>query len=188
MPGAGVTAGIRMKPVMPPRDIQSTPNLAAFLKLDRRKMSLNAVALDLASDLGDNRHRPDAHLVGGMPASFATEMAMATRVRQSPRRWRGEDDDEDEEDEEEGKRDAGMVSRIMLARMQTLEEGFREVLREVKGLTREARSVVSAEEGRVKRERRERRRREGKARSPLGGEVGVDDIEDGEGMVKRSSV
>ena len=33
--------------------------------------------------------------------------------------------------------DAGMVSRIMLARMTTLEEGFRDVLREVKGLRRE---------------------------------------------------
>jgi len=30
-----------------------------------------------------------------------------------------------------------MVSRIMLARMTTLEEGFRDVLREVKGLRRE---------------------------------------------------
>lgn len=173
-PGPG--AGARPRPIMPPRDLNSAPNLAGLLALDRRKPSLNTMALDLASDLGDNRHRPDAHLVGAMPASFSTQMAMATHMRR--RKWRGEDHREDGENKE----DAGMMSRIMLARMQTLEEGFREMLREVKGLTREGGSVGSVEV-RGKKERKERRKNKSKA--PL---AGANQVEDAESFVERSSV
>lgn len=132
----------RARPVLPPRALHPMhPNLSAILALAgpsasaagftalptaipqrrsrSRTRSFNARALDLASDLGDNRHGPDAL---AFPASFNTqlELAAATAARRAA-----------------ADEDAGMVSRIMLARMTTLEEGFRDVLREVKGLRRE---------------------------------------------------
>jgi hypothetical protein len=114
----------RARPVMPPRAFnQTTPNLTAFLSLDRRKPSFNAMALDLASDLGDNRAVPDSHMIGGMPASFGTHMeAPHSRRRHQPSSGDGDT--------------TRRLNKLVLARMSTLEEGFREVLREVKGLSR----------------------------------------------------
>jgi hypothetical protein len=107
---------------MPPaQSSRQTPRVADFVSLNQRQRdpSFNAMALDLASDLGDNR----PHNFGGfngLPASFSTQIEMAARARN--RGNQGSD--------EESKR----MSRIMLARMTTLEEGFRDVLKEVKGL------------------------------------------------------
>jgi hypothetical protein len=117
----------RPRPIMPPRNSamnRSTPNIAGFLALDQRRRdpSFNAQALDLASDLGDNRHGPDFGALNALPASFSTQLEMAARMRAHTHRQGSGD--------EEGKR----MSRIMLARMTTLEEGFRDVLKEVKGL------------------------------------------------------
>ncbi|KAF2742271.1 hypothetical protein M011DRAFT_412953 [Sporormia fimetaria CBS 119925] len=97
-----------------------TSNIAKFLSQDRNRgePSFNAVALDLASDLGDNRHIPDYGALGGVPASFTTEFEKATRSKKLV----GSDDE------------SGRMGRIMLARMTTLEEGFRDMLKEVKGL------------------------------------------------------
>ncbi|KAF1985135.1 hypothetical protein K402DRAFT_422427 [Aulographum hederae CBS 113979] len=165
-PVAGPTA--RPRPILPPRGLQSAPNLAGFLALDqqhqRRGPSLNARALDLASDLGDNRFGPDIGAISGMPASFSTQFEMAARMRQfedDQRRWRqggggssrprqhqhqqhpppqrraGKWDDVEEEDEEESEssdEDARRMSKLVLARMNMLEDGFKEVLREVRGL------------------------------------------------------
>jgi hypothetical protein len=61
-----------------------------------------------------------------MPASFSEQLL---REREMERRREAER--RRTEDEEKG-----MVNRILLARMHTLEEGFREVLKEVKDLTR----------------------------------------------------
>lgn len=111
---------------MPPRGMQpSALSLDDLLGLDfgsgerrhDRDPSFNARALDLASDLGDNKHGPD---FGGVPGSFTTQLEMAAMRR----REKAEDD-------------SGRVSRIMLARMTTLEEGFRDVLKEVKGLRKD---------------------------------------------------
>jgi hypothetical protein len=137
---------------------KSAPNLAAFLALERRrrKPSFNAVALDLASDLGDNRAVPDA---GILSTSFGTQLEMqALRRQRLTGRLRGLDEDDEEEDEEDAdddetgltmeRRTGGTrrLNRLMLARMTTLEEGFREVLREVKGLSsRGATSVAGSE-------------------------------------------
>lgn len=153
----------KARPIMPPRGLHSTApnlNLAGFLALDRhRKPSFNAMALDLASDLGDNRYRPDVGAVSGMPASFSTQMEVE-RQRQlraqiagrqaksnkpgaaarlgfgfpptrafSPDNGDDEDDEEEHDDEGDGAR---RMSKIMLARMSTLEEGFREVLNEMR--------------------------------------------------------
>ncbi|TKA33571.1 hypothetical protein B0A50_00407 [Salinomyces thailandicus] len=113
-----------------------------------RKPSFNARALDLASEIGDNKWGPsfgiDGGGISGMPASFSEQMmrereveqrrVLALRWREAERaeeRRRGEDERRRGEEAEE----KGRVGRIMLARMNTLEEGFREVLREVRGLT-----------------------------------------------------
>ncbi|KAF1993045.1 hypothetical protein P154DRAFT_528058 [Amniculicola lignicola CBS 123094] len=111
----------RARAILPPRGLAGgASNLTGFLATDhqRREPSFNAVALDLASDLGDNRHVPDFGNLGGLPASFTTQFEMAARARAR----QGSDDE------------SNRMSRIMLARMTTLEEGFRDVLKEVKGL------------------------------------------------------
>lgn len=122
-PKRAATTG-RPRPIMPPQTAnRTTTNFAGFLALDqrRRNPSFNTRALDLASDLGDNRHVPDLHgNLSGLPASFTTQLEMAARARAR----KGSDDE------------SNRMSRIMLARMTTLEEGFRDVLNEVKGLRR----------------------------------------------------
>ncbi|KAH7130447.1 hypothetical protein B0J11DRAFT_252223 [Dendryphion nanum] len=122
MPSAPAT---RPRAIMPPRELnRSTPNIASFLSIDqrRRNPSFNAMALDLASDLGDNRHVPDFGGISGLPASFTTQLEMAARARVR----QGSDEE------------SNRMSRIMLARMTTLEEGFRDVLKEVKGLKKDS--------------------------------------------------
>ena len=105
----------RARPIMPPRTgFQSTPNLAGLLMLDdRRPAKRPSYAMDLVSDLGDNKAVGGGFL-GAMPASFATQMAYA-----------GNNQGQDNEDQTR-------MGKLMLARMNTLEEGFREVIKEVK--------------------------------------------------------
>lgn len=96
-----------------------------------RQPSFNAIALDLASDLGDNRYGPDPlspDFHSGMPASFSEQMLREQHFVHEMERRRAEERRRSEDEEN------SMVGRIMLARMNTLEEGFREVLREVKDL------------------------------------------------------
>jgi hypothetical protein len=78
-----------------------------------RRSSLDMKSLDLASDasLADTE-------VGIVPSIFATQMAKAT----GPIGPSG------------GSITEGMMGRLMLARMKILEEGFQEVLKEVKGM------------------------------------------------------
>lgn len=124
-PAMSTAPASRPRPIFPPRELsRQPPNIANFVSLDqrRREPSFNAMALDLASDIGDNRQVPDFGALGALPASFSTQIQMAARLQ--ARDKSGSDD--------ESKR----MSRIMLARMTTLEEGFRDVLKEVKGLTR----------------------------------------------------
>jgi hypothetical protein len=115
------TPATRPRAIMPPRELnRQSANIANVLSLDQRRRdpSFNALALDLASDLGDNKHGPDFGNLGALPGSFTTQLEMAARARA-----RNGSDDE-----------SNRMSRIMLARMTTLEEGFRDVLKEVKGL------------------------------------------------------
>ncbi|KAJ9644631.1 hypothetical protein H2199_003594 [Coniosporium tulheliwenetii] len=172
----------RARPILPPRHLnQSAPNFLGMLALDEmryehdgrraRETSFNARALDLASDLGDNRYAPDAHL-GTVPASLATQLGMRHLARHQQRREQGlrrRDSDEEEEQRRsrEEREEAGMVNRIMLARMNTLEEGFREVLSEVRGLVSGAVSKAHSATGEggslggvlLQRRPRERKRR-----------------------------
>ena len=125
---------VKPRPIMPPRH-GTAPDLLAttgFSFLDRaqsskRPPSFNARALDLASDIGDNKWVPisgglDGGGISGMPNSFSEQML---REREFERRR--EEDRRRTEDEQNG-----MMNRLMLTRMHTLEEGFREVLREIK--------------------------------------------------------
>ncbi|KAF2631231.1 hypothetical protein BU25DRAFT_407759 [Macroventuria anomochaeta] len=117
----------RTRAIMPPDTGRKTPNLSNFLALERqnRTPSFNAVALDLASDLGDNNNNPNFGNLNTIPASFTTQFELAARARAEARMERKGSDTES---------DSNRMSRIMLARMTTLEEGFRDVLKEVKGL------------------------------------------------------
>jgi hypothetical protein len=144
--GAGplTTAGGAAGPPPPARRApRPPPNLASFLALGRRKPSLNALALDLASDLGDNRAAPAGDAAALLGASFGTQLEMAALRRGRQRVVMSDDGGEDDDDEDEvdngmgrfrGYGAASRLNRIVLARMTTLEEGFKEVLREVKGL------------------------------------------------------
>ncbi|KAI6990602.1 hypothetical protein KC332_g4290 [Hortaea werneckii] len=107
-----------------------------------RLPSFNARALDLASEIGDNKFGPSgldavAGGISGFPASFSEHFL---REREIERRR----EEERRRSEEEEK---GMVNRIMLARMHTLEEGFREVLREIKDLSSQKATGSSGSRG-----------------------------------------
>lgn len=162
--GSGGAGGSTSRPrlVMPPQ--RSTSNMANLLAFNnqasgagsRRTPSFATMALDLASDLGDNRGVPDFGGLSGLPASFSTQFALATRGNLNPSaqknsRMRGARakglDGRDESNEEDEDTDSRRMSRIMLARMTTLEEGFRDVLREVKTLNLRSRRGSEVDEG-----------------------------------------
>ena len=155
-PGANFVA--RPRPIMPPRHaFQSTPALAGFQLLNpdpprgrRRDPSFNARALDLASDLGDNRYVADPQFTG--PASFSTQMQYAAAGMRELKDLQEKELRRKSADEENG-----MVTRIMLTRMNALEEGFRDILKEVKGMRSDAYtssrggSVVGGNAGKLER-------------------------------------
>lgn len=88
-----------------------------------REPSFNAIALDLASNIGDNALNPNFANLDGLPASFTTQFEMVARMKAREMQNASDHDS-----------DSNRMSRIMLARMTTLEEGFRDMLQEVKGL------------------------------------------------------
>ena len=107
----------RIRPIMPPRTaFQSTPNLAGMLMLDTQQGHKPSLAFDIGSDIGDNK------AIGGgfVPASFATQMAFATGTLRAGHDAAGSNDDQ------------RIMSKMMMARMTNLEEGFRDVIKEVK--------------------------------------------------------
>lgn len=75
--------------------------------------------MDLGSDIGDNKAIGGGY-VGAVPNSFATQMAYATGAMRAGQAAAG------------GNEDQQRMGKLMLARMNALEEGFREVLKEVK--------------------------------------------------------
>ncbi|KAF2838727.1 hypothetical protein M501DRAFT_1057989 [Patellaria atrata CBS 101060] len=191
------TPAVRARPIMPPhglfisgsgtnlRNISSIPGFLGLDMLSRshdHRPSFSAQALDLASDIGDNRHGPDSAFVGAMPASFSTQMEMAARRQQFGRGSGNRSPDED------------MVSRIVMARMNSLEEGFREVLQEVKEWRKEERSKTAsvgssvideeAEERRIRRRKTKGERKRAQRSVPLS-DADEDIVTEG---VKRSSV
>ena len=94
------------------------------MSFDNRPNRRSSLTMDLGSDLGDNK-AAGGGFVGAVPPSLATQMAYATagmRARKAAQR------DED---------DQSRMSKLMLARMNTLEEGFRDVIQEVRSMRRE---------------------------------------------------
>lgn len=115
----------RPRPIMPPRSaFQSAPDLAGMLTFDNHRGRRHSLTMDLGSDLGDNKAVGGGY-VGGIAHSFATQMAFATGAMRAGQAANN------------GNEDQQRMSKLMLARMTTLEEGFREVLKEVKDWRRD---------------------------------------------------
>ena len=112
----------RMRPILPGKTEQafrSTPNLAGLLPIKgrpgqpRRRPSLE---LDLVSDIGDNQ-AVGGGFIGALPSSIAVFRKEAAESRQA----------------EEQKAQQEMFAKIMMARMNSLEESFRDVIHEMRG-------------------------------------------------------
>ena len=118
----------RARPIMPPRSVfQSAPNIAGMLSLDPRPLQARrsslAMDLDIGSDIGDNKVMGSG-FAGAIPASLGTQYGFASGALR--RQMAGG-----------GTEDGGMMGRLMLSRMSNLEQGFREVLQEVKDWRKE---------------------------------------------------
>ena len=146
----------RVRPIMPPRTaFQSAPDLAGMLMLDTSQGRKPSLAFDIGSDIGDNK------AIGGgfVPASFATQMAFATgALRAGQAGGSGNDDHR-------------MMSKMMMARMTNLEEGFRDVIKEVKdwrkGETMSADDRARPRGGKIKSKKVSRK--DGKMKEQAGG-------------------
>lgn len=119
-PKRQLTGAARPRPIMPPRNLfQSAPDLAGMLMLDTRRERRSSLKMDLGSDLGDNK-AVGGGFVGAVPSSFATQMAFATGAMSAKQQAAGHSEDQ------------RRMGKLMLARMNALEEGFRDILKEVK--------------------------------------------------------
>ena len=121
---------VKPRPIMPNRQhFQSVPNfdLDSQLKGTRtRQVRHRRSSLDMGmSELGLDNNAPG--MLGAVPSSFATQMALATGGLKG---FGGRDGGGKGGDAE----DSGMMGRLMLARMKTLEEGFAEVVKEFRGM------------------------------------------------------
>ncbi|KAI1258844.1 hypothetical protein F5Y18DRAFT_443934 [Xylariaceae sp. FL1019] len=116
-----------------PIPMKSAPNRAALQTMNprRQKLSASVDMMDANSDIAGLNFN-DANIdLGAVPASFATQMAMATgqfRARTGSA--------------ERDRENADRMSRLVLARMKTLEEGFADVAREIKFMRSVVPSVV----------------------------------------------
>ncbi|KAI4223364.1 MAG: hypothetical protein L6R36_005482 [Xanthoria steineri] len=148
-PKRQLTTAARPRPIMPPRTaFQSTPNLAGMVALDSARKRPSSFALELGSDIGDNK-AVGGGFVGAMPASFATQMAYASGAMRAGETSRGNEEQQ-------------RMSKLMLARFNQLEEGFREVIKEVKDWRKE--DIRSADERSVSRKPKTKSTRLGKVR------------------------
>lgn len=126
------------RPILPGRqNFQSVPNFNIDSQLAgngtrTRQIRHRRSSLDMGmSDMGlDN----NAGMLGAVPSSFATQMAMATGGLKA---FQGSRSKEAETER--------MMGRLMLARMKTLEEGFAEVVREFRGMRTAGNSSVENE-------------------------------------------
>ena len=145
----------RPRPIMPPRTaFQSTPNLTGMIPLDPRQKRTSSFALELGSDIGDNK-AVGGGFVGAIPSSFATQMAYATGAMRMARAPSVNNDDQQR------------MSKLMLARFNQLEEGFREVIKEVKDWRKE--DIRSADERPVSRAAKTKARKMGKREAKVKG-------------------
>ncbi|KAI1381778.1 hypothetical protein F4677DRAFT_399670 [Hypoxylon crocopeplum] len=110
----GSSLQVRPRPI----PAKSAPNRTALLPADPRLRRVSSVDVDINSDMGLDAHNE----FGAVPSSFATQMAMATGQLKALNR--GIHDRED----------ADRMSRLVLARMKTLEESFADVVKEMRVL------------------------------------------------------
>ena len=154
-----VPGATRARPIMPPRNLfQSAPDLAGMLMLDNRRGRRSSLTLDLGSDIGDNK-AAGGGFVGAFPSSFATQMAFATDAMRAKQRAAGENEDQ------------RMMGKLMLARMNTLEEGFRDILKEVKEWRKDETRSTGDDRQEVKiskpASRKARKEEKAKSKSPI---------------------
>jgi len=128
------TTVAKTRPTMPGR-AGTVPNFSTavpILHQRQRQIRHRRSSLDMGmSDLG----LENGPIVGMVPSSFATQMALATGGLKG---LRGDTDRERVEGE-------AMMGRLMLARMKTLEEGFAEVVREFREMRTAGNSSVDGE-------------------------------------------
>lgn len=115
-------------------------------------------AIDLGSDIGDNKAIGGGY-VGALPASLGTQMAYASQALRADSRADGDRD---------------MFGRLMLARMNNLEEGFREVVHEMRG--------------RLRREEKRSRSHDPRGRAPRSHAKANEKDRDGDNLVAREKV
>ncbi|EPQ61491.1 BgtA-20897 [Blumeria graminis f. sp. tritici] len=113
--------------IIPPRgmNFNINPTMSRTRQMKHRRSSLEMVTSQVGLDPA---------MLGAVPSSFATQMAMATGALKNVMR------DQDNE---------GMMGRLMLARMKTLEEGFAEVVKEFR-VMRNTGSSSSESNSRIK--------------------------------------
>ncbi|KAL4806790.1 hypothetical protein BDV18DRAFT_120048 [Aspergillus unguis] len=111
-------AGRNLNPTNLRSNPMSVPNMGNVLGPNNGSWPQGSILEGLGSDLGDGKAIANG-FVGVAPSSFTTQMAYATGgIRRRPSPNRNQD----------------MLSKLVLARMNNIEEGFREVIREVKDL------------------------------------------------------
>lgn len=174
-PKRQIPRAAKARPIMPPRNLfQSAPDLAGMIMLDQRRARTSALTMGLGSDIGDNKAVGDG-LVGAIPSSFATQMAFATGAMRAKEAAANENEDQNR------------MGKLMLARMNTLEEGFRDILKEFKDWRKEdSKSTGTGEDGpdiksgntRIKKPARKNERT--KPRSPENGGADDSKLEEGE--------
>lgn len=128
----------RARPGMPSRDTMHTTTsihrVGNGLIIDangpRRGKPRRMSSSDLADIQSDLAGVADHDAFNGVPSSFATQMAMATGMIPSG----GQRANEQAQRERDNDRDR--MSRLVLARMKTLEEGFADVVKEMRGFQR----------------------------------------------------
>jgi len=128
-PRRSVYLASRPRPVLPARDQTHSAasrggfGIAIDTPLKRAQRRMSSLDLDGHSDLASAVGPGGDDAFGAVPSSFATQMAMATGIGHGGRA--GGDSDR--------------LSRLVLARMKTLEEGFADVVREMRVLQRASR-------------------------------------------------
>lgn len=136
----------RPRPIIPPRDgIHSTSNIHRLggLTIDtagpRRGKARRMSSSDLLEIQSDLAGVADHDAFGGVPSSFVTQMAMATGMI-TPGGNRHND-----KAQRERENDRDRMGRLVLARMKTLEEGFADVVKEMRSIQRSSGMTSTAQ-------------------------------------------
>jgi hypothetical protein len=125
-PRRSVYMASRPRPIIPPRDQTHTaPGRPSMSETPARRTQrrLSSFDLDAHSDIASAIGPGGDDTFGAVPSSFATQMAMATGLLHGSRGGRGGADHD-------------RMSRLVLAKMKTLEESFADVVREMRAMQR----------------------------------------------------